>query len=293
MIMAERRNKEFNGRNKGSRDFKGRDKQPRDAKPREKQVRETTDAPVEVNGEMIAGKNPVLEALRAGREINKVWIAEGVKKTGVEELLDLARERGVLVQFVPKQKIDKLAENHQGIVASVAAYNYAELDDLFAVAKAKNEDPFFLILDELEDPHNLGSIMRTADAIGVHGIIIPKRRAVGLTAVVAKASTGAIEHVPVVRVTNLAQTVDELKERGIWIAGTDAKGSADYRKMDATLPLAIIIGSEGRGMARLLKDKCDFLYHLPMIGHVTSLNASVAAALLMYEVYRKRTEQNG
>ena len=293
MIMAERRNKEFNGRNKGSRDFKGRDKQPRDAKPREKQVRETTDAPVEVNGEMIAGKNPVLEALRAGREINKVWIAEGVKKTGVEELLDLARERGVLVQFVPKQKVDKLAENHQGIVASVAAYNYAELDDLFAVAKAKNEDPFFLILDELEDPHNLGSIMRTADAIGVHGIIIPKRRAVGLTAVVAKASTGAIEHVPVVRVTNLAQTVDELKERGIWIAGTDAKGSADYRKMDATLPLAIIIGSEGRGMARLLKDKCDFLYHLPMIGHVTSLNASVAAALLMYEVYRKRTEQNG
>ena len=291
--MAERRNKEFNGRNKGSRDFKGRDKQPRDAKPREKQVRETTDAPVEVNGEMIAGKNPVLEALRAGREINKVWIAEGVKKTGVEELLDLARERGVLVQFVPKQKVDKLAENHQGIVASVAAYNYAELDDLFAVAKAKNEDPFFLILDELEDPHNLGSIMRTADAIGVHGIIIPKRRAVGLTAVVAKASTGAIEHVPVVRVTNLAQTVDELKERGIWIAGTDAKGSADYRKMDATLPLAIIIGSEGRGMARLLKDKCDFLYHLPMIGHVTSLNASVAAALLMYEVYRKRTEQNG
>ena len=293
MIMAERRNKEFNGRTKGSRDFKARDKHPRDAKPREKQVRETTEAPVEVNGEMIAGKNPVLEALRAGREINKVWIAEGVKKTGVEELLDLARERGVLVQFVPKQKIDKLAENHQGIVASVAAYDYAELDDLFAAAKAKNEDPFFLILDELEDPHNLGSIMRTADAIGVHGIIIPKRRAVGLTAVVAKASTGAIEHVPVVRVTNLAQTVDELKERGVWIAGTDAKGSADYRKMDATLPLAIIIGSEGKGMARLLKDKCDFLYHLPMIGHVTSLNASVAAALLMYEVYRKRNEQNG
>lgn len=293
MIMAERRNKDFNGRTKESRDFKARGKHPRDAKPREKQVRETTEAPVEVNGEMIAGKNPVLEALRAGREINKVWIAEGVKKTGVEELLDLARERGVLVQFVPKQKIDKLAENHQGIVASVAAYDYAELDDLFAAAKAKNEDPFFLILDELEDPHNLGSIMRTADAIGVHGIIIPKRRAVGLTAVVAKASTGAIEHVPVVRVTNLAQTVDELKERGIWIAGTDAKGSADYRKMDATLPLAIIIGSEGKGMARLLKDKCDFLYHLPMIGHVTSLNASVAAALLMYEVYRKRNEQNG
>ena len=295
--MAERRQRDRD--NKAPRDFKGRDKKPafkaQEKKQQDKpqpQV-EVQVAPEEVSGEMIAGKNPVLEALRAGREINKVWVAEGVKKTGIQELIDLAKEQGVLVQFVPKQKVDKLAENHQGIVASVAAYDYAELDDLFAAAKAKNEDPCILILDELEDPHNLGSIMRTADAIGVHGIIIPKRRAVGLTAVVAKASTGAIEHVPVVRVTNLAQTVDELKDRGVWIAGTDAKGSQDYRKMDATLPLALIIGSEGKGMSRLLKDKCDFLYNLPMVGHVTSLNASVAAALLMYEVYRKRQEANG
>lgn len=287
--MAERRQ-----RDRKPKDFKGRDKKSSDFKVQEKKQPEKLQATQEeVAGEMIAGKNPVLEALRAGREINKLWIAEGVKKTGVQELMDLAKEQGVLVQFVPKQKIDKLADNHQGIVASVAAYDYAELDDLFAAAKAKNEDPFFLILDELEDPHNLGSIMRTADAIGAHGIIIPKRRAVGLTAVVAKASTGAIEHVPVVRVTNLAQTVDELKDRGVWIAGTDAKGSQDYRKMDATLPLALIIGSEGKGMSRLLKEKCDFLYHLPMVGHVTSLNASVAAALLMYEVYRKRQEANG
>lgn len=247
----------------------------------------------EQQSEMICGKNPVLEALRAGREINKIFIAEGVKKTGVNELLDLARERGVLVQFVPKKKVEQLAnnDNHQGIVAAVAAYDYAELEDIFSVAQAKGEDPFILLLDELEDPHNLGSIMRTADAVGVHGIIIPKRRAVGLTSVVAKASTGAIEHVPVVRVNNLSQTVDTLKERGIWIAGTDAKKSVDYRKMDATLPLAVIIGSEGKGMSRILKDKCDFLYHLPMVGHVTSLNASVAAALLMYEVYRKRQEE--
>ncbi|WP_339196584.1 23S rRNA (guanosine(2251)-2'-O)-methyltransferase RlmB [Solibacillus sp. FSL R5-0449] len=287
--MAEKRQQ-----NRKPRDFKGRDKKADTFKTHEKKQQEKPQsAQEELTGEMIAGKNPVLEALRAGREINKLWIAEGVKKTGVQELMDLAKEQGVLVQFVPKQKVDKLAENHQGIVASVAAYDYAELDDLFNAAKAKNEDPFFLILDELEDPHNLGSIMRTADAIGAHGIIIPKRRAVGLTAVVAKASTGAIEHVPVVRVTNLAQTVDELKDRGVWIAGTDAKGSADYRKMDATLPLALIIGSEGKGMSRLLKDKCDFLYHLPMVGHVTSLNASVAAALLMYEVYRKRQEANG
>ncbi|MBO2536387.1 MULTISPECIES: 23S rRNA (guanosine(2251)-2'-O)-methyltransferase RlmB [Rummeliibacillus] len=243
----------------------------------------------ESSKEIIAGKNPVLEALRSTRDINKIWIAEGVKKSGINELLHLAKERGIIVQFVPKKKIDQLSsENHQGIVASVAAYNYAELDDLFKLAEARGEDPFFIILDELEDPHNLGSIMRTADAVGAHGIIIPKRRSVSLTAVVAKASTGAIEYIPTVRVNNLSQTVEELKERGVWIAGTDAKGSIDYRQMDATIPLAIIIGSEGRGMSRILKEKCDFLYNLPMIGHVTSLNASVAASLLMYEVFRKR-----
>lgn len=243
----------------------------------------------ESSKEIIAGKNPVLEALRSTRDINKIWIAEGVKKSGINELLHLAKERGIIVQFVPKKKIDQLSsENHQGIVASVAAYNYAELDDLFKLAEVRGEDPFFIILDELEDPHNLGSIMRTADAVGAHGIIIPKRRSVSLTAVVAKASTGAIEYIPTVRVNNLSQTVEELKERGVWIAGTDAKGSIDYRQMDATIPLAIIIGSEGRGMSRILKEKCDFLYNLPMIGHVTSLNASVAASLLMYEVFRKR-----
>ena len=284
--MAEKRQRERKQQERKFQERKSRENKP---KPQVEHAQESE----ETTSEMIAGKNPVLEALRSGREINKLWIAEGVKKSGVQELMELAKERGVLIQFVPKQKIDKLAENHQGIVASVAAYNYAELDDLFKAAQTKNEDPFFIILDELEDPHNLGSIMRTADAIGAHGIIIPKRRAVGLTAVVAKASTGAIEHVPVVRVTNLAQTVDELKDRGVWIAGTDAKGSQDYRKMDATLPLALIIGSEGKGMSRLLKEKCDFLYHLPMIGHVTSLNASVAASILMYEVYRKREEVNG
>jgi len=245
--------------------------------------------------EILSGKNPVLEALRSGREMNKVWIAEGVKKAGVAELLQLAKEAGIIVQFVPKNKIDQLTDGavHQGIAASVAAYRYAEIDELFELAAKRNEDPFFLILDELEDPHNLGSILRTADATGVHGVIIPKRRAVGLTGVVAKTSTGAIEHIPVARVTNLAQTVEDLKKRGVWIAGTDAKGSADYRRMDAKLPLAIIIGSEGKGMSRLLKEKCDFLYNMPMVGHVTSLNASVAAAILMYEVLRNRQPVNG
>lgn len=248
----------------------------------------------ELDNEIVSGKNPVLEALRSGRDMNKVWVAEGVKKAGIAELLQLAKEAGIIVQFVPKNKVDQLTDgaNHQGVAASVAAYRYAEIDELFERAASRNEDPFFLILDELEDPHNLGSILRTADATGVHGVIIPKRRAVGLTAVVAKTSTGAIEHVPVARVGNLAQTVEDLKKRGVWIAGTDAKGSADYRRMDAKLPLAIIIGSEGKGMSRLLKEKCDFLYNMPMVGHVTSLNASVAAAILMYEVLRNRLPVN-
>lgn len=247
-----------------------------------------TDA-TQQTGEIIAGKNAVLESLKAGREMNKIWIGEGTQKGGVAEIVKLAKEAGIIVQFVPKKKLEQLTDSvHQGVVASVAAYKYAELDDLFDLAASRSEDPFFLILDELEDPHNLGSILRTADSVGAHGVIIPKRRAVGLTAVVAKASTGAIEHIPVHRATNLAQVIDELKKRGVWIAGTDAKESTDYRRMDATLPLAIIIGGEGKGMGRLMREKCDFLYHLPMVGHVTSLNASVAASLLMYEVYRNR-----
>ncbi|MEH7745860.1 23S rRNA (guanosine(2251)-2'-O)-methyltransferase RlmB [Neobacillus drentensis] len=244
--------------------------------------------------EYIVGKNPVIEALKSERDINKILIAEGSQRGQMQQITQLAKEAHVIVQFVPKKKIDQISgENHQGVLAYVAAYQYAEIDDLFAAAEKKNETPFFLLLDEIEDPHNLGSIMRTADSVGAHGIIIPKRRAVGLTATVAKASTGAIEYIPVVRVTNMARTIDELKERGIWIAGTDAKGKDDYRRLDGTLPLGLVIGSEGKGMGRLIRDKCDFLIHLPMAGKVTSLNASVAASLLMYEVYRKRHPLEG
>ena len=209
----------------------------------------------------------------------------------VQIVLALAKENKIILQHAPKKKLDQLVEgNHQGVIAQVVAYQYAELEDLFKVAEKRNEDPFFLILDEIEDPHNLGSIMRTADATGAHGIIIPKRRAVGLTASVAKASTGAIEYIPVARVTNLSRTIDELKERGLWIAGTDAKGKTDYRNLDGTMPIGLVIGSEGKGMSRIIGEKCDFLITLPMVGKVTSLNASVAASLLMYEVYRKRHE---
>ncbi|TPE68424.1 23S rRNA (guanosine(2251)-2'-O)-methyltransferase RlmB [Halalkalibacterium halodurans] len=240
--------------------------------------------------EFITGKNPIIEALRSGRPMNKIWIGEGSQKGQMQKVLELAKEQGVLVQHVPKRKLDQLIgrENHQGAVASVAAYEYAEMDDLFQRAAEKGEEPFFIVLDEVEDPHNLGSILRTADAAGVHGVIIPKRRAVGLTQTVAKASTGAIEYVPVVRVTNLARTMEDLKKRGLWFIGTDAKGSEDYRGAAYDMPIALVIGSEGKGLSRLVREKCDFLVRIPMVGQVTSLNASVATSLLMYEAYRKR-----
>lgn len=247
-----------------------------------------------MNQEYIIGKNPVIEALRSNRDINKILVAEGSQRGQMQQITQLAKEAHVVVQFVPKKKIDQVTDgNHQGVLAYIAAYQYAELDDLFTAAEKKGEPPFFLLLDEIEDPHNLGSVMRTADAVGAHGIIIPKRRAVGLTATVAKASTGAIEYIPVVRVTNMARTIDELKDRGVWIAGTDATGSVDYRRMEGEIPLGLVIGSEGKGMGRLIKEKCDFLIHLPMAGKVSSLNASVAAAILMYEIYRKRHPLEG
>lgn len=240
--------------------------------------------------EFIIGKNPVIEALRADHPINKIWISETSRKGQMDTIFRLAKENGVLVQIAPKKKLDQLVDstNHQGVVASIAAYEYAKMEDLFARAKQKNEAPFFLLLDGIEDPHNLGSIIRTADGVGAHGVIIPKRRAVGLTQVVAKASAGAISYVPVVRVPNLARTIDELKESGIWFAGTDAYGNEDYRESQFDLPICLVIGSEGKGMSRLIKEKCDFLVKIPMAGNITSLNASVAASLLMYEVYRKR-----
>ncbi|MBA2176907.1 23S rRNA (guanosine(2251)-2'-O)-methyltransferase RlmB [Halobacillus locisalis] len=239
--------------------------------------------------EWIIGKNPVQEALRSGRAINKVWVSDQLQHQAVKKLEQLAKENGVNVQKVPKKKIDQLVDgNHQGVVASVAAYEYSDIEDLFAKAEEKGEAPFFIICDEIEDPHNLGSILRTADAAGAHGVIIPKRRSVSLTATVAKTSTGAIEYIPVARVTNLARTIDELKERFVWVVGTDAEGTEDYRQLDGGMAIALVIGSEGRGMSRLTKDKCDWTVSLPMAGQVTSLNASVAASLLMYEVYRKR-----
>ncbi|MFG6117309.1 23S rRNA (guanosine(2251)-2'-O)-methyltransferase RlmB [Halobacillus sp. MO56] len=239
--------------------------------------------------EWIIGKNPVFEALKSGRTINKVFVSDQLQHQAFQKIQHLAKENGALVQKVPRKKIDQLVDgNHQGVAASVAAYDYSSLDDLFAKAKSLGEAPFFIILDEISDPHNLGSVLRTADAVGAHGVIIPKRRSVGLTATVAKTSAGAIEYIPVARVTNLSRTIDELKERHVWVAGTDAEGTEDYRQLDGEMATALVIGSEGKGVSRIIKEKCDWTIQLPMTGKVTSLNASVAASLLMYEVYRKR-----
>lgn len=244
-----------------------------------------------MSDEFIMGRHPVAEAIQSGRAINKIWINK--ESQGLGRLLDAVRQRGIVVQFVPRKKLDQLAQSsqHQGVVASIAAYHYAEMDDLFSLAEKRRQTPFFMMLDGIEDPHNLGSILRTADASGCHGVIIPKRRAVGLTSVVAKASTGAIEYIPVARVSNLPSAMEELKEKGVWIAGTAADGSQDYRDASYDMPLCLVIGNEGKGMSRLVKDKCDFLINIPMAGQVTSLNASVAASLLMYEVYRYRQKQ--
>lgn len=240
--------------------------------------------------EIIYGKNPIIEALRSGRELNKIWIAEGSKPQAVQIIYDEAKQRGIIVSQVPRAKLDQVAEtkDHQGVVAFIAAYEYAEYEDILDQTGKNGKVPFVLLLDGIEDPHNLGSILRTADASGVDGVIIPKRRATGLTQVVAKASAGAIEYVPVCRVTNLATTIDDLKKRGYWVFGTDASAKLDYRKGDFTSPVVLVIGSEGKGISRLIRDKCDSLLKLPMLGHVTSLNASVASAILMYEVLRQR-----
>jgi len=239
--------------------------------------------------EIIIGRNPVIEAMKSGRSVNKVMVSTQMNDKSFHQLQQLSKTAGTVIQKVPKKRLDQLTKgNHQGVIAYVASYQYASLDDLFANAEAKNEEPFFIILDELEDPHNLGSILRTADATGVHGVIIPKRRSVGLTATVAKTSAGAIEYIPVARVTNISDAITELKNRHIWVVGTDMKNSEDYRTLDGTLPIALVIGNEGKGISRLVKKNCDWTVNLPMKGKVSSLNASVACGLLLYEVYRKR-----
>ena len=246
--------------------------------------------------DVLIGRNAVIEALRSERGINKILLAEGDRAGSVKEILSLARERGIVVQSVNRSKLEALAGGmrHQGVLAYVSPVAYAELEDILKRAAEKEEPPFLLLLDELEDPHNLGALLRTADAAGVHGVLIPKRRSVPLNATVAKTSAGAVEYVPVARIGNISQTLRGLKQKGMWVAGADMGGEQAYYEADLTGPLVLVIGSEGHGMSRLTREQCDFVVRMPMAGRINSLNASVAGSILMYEVMRQRLlKRNG
>ena len=236
----------------------------------------------------IAGRNPVAEAIKAGRPIDKILIQEGAGGAA-DRIRKLALENRIPVEIVPKRDIEKLAEgeNHQGIVAFAPSHEYASVDDIFDAASKSGEPPFIVVLDGIEDPHNLGAILRSAECAGAHGVIVPKRNACGLTETVAKSSAGAVEYVPCARVTNIARTLDELKERGVWIYACDMDG-VTYYKQDMKGPCAIVIGAEGKGISRLVKEKCDFTVSMPLMGKIQSLNASNAACVLMYEIRRQR-----
>ena len=241
--------------------------------------------------DLLEGRNAVSEALSSGRTIDKVYIAEGDTDRALARLAAQCRQAGAVVVETDRRKLDQMSATgaHQGILAQVAAHAYAELDDLFALAESRAEQPLFVICDELSDPHNLGAVLRTAECAGAHGVIIPKRRSVGLTAVVGKTSAGAIEYLPVVRVSNIAATIRELQKRGVWVYGTAADGTTSLYQADLRGAAAIVIGNEGEGMSRLVSESCDFQVSIPMKGRVSSLNASAAAAILLYEAVRQRS----
>ncbi|HAC60866.1 MAG TPA: 23S rRNA (guanosine(2251)-2'-O)-methyltransferase RlmB [Lachnospiraceae bacterium] len=241
---------------------------------------------------IIEGRNPVREAFRAGRTIDRLYVQDGLKDGPVLALVSKARKSDVIVTFVSKERLDEMSETgkHQGVVAQCAAYAYAEVEDLLERAREKGEAPFLFLLDDIEDPHNLGAIIRSANLMGAHGVIIPKRRAVGLTATVAKASAGALNYTPVARVANLSQTIEQLKKEGMWFVCADMDGELMY-DLNLTGPIGVVIGNEGSGVSRLVKEKCDFTARIPMNGEIDSLNASVAAGVLGYEIVRQRMKK--
>lgn len=243
----------------------------------------------QMNSEMIYGRNGVLEALKAGTPINRI-LYSGDPKGSMSAIMAKAKEAQVLVSEVSKNKLTEITgtQNHQGVAAYIAPKAYASIEDILQIATDKKEAPFVIVLDEIQDPHNLGAIIRSADAVGAHGVIIPKRRSVQLTGTVSKASAGAVEHVPVARVTNIPATLKELKDAGLWVYGTDLEGETPFYGTDLKGPVALVIGSEGFGMGRLTKEQCDFILSIPMVGQVSSLNASVAAGVVMYEIFRQR-----
>lgn len=235
------------------------------------------------------GRNAVLELFRSGRTVDKLFVQDGSQDGPVKSILREAKKQDTIVNFVPKERLDQLSETgkHQGIIALAAVCDYAEISDMLAAAREKGEDPFLILLDGIEDPHNLGAVIRTANLAGAHGVIIPKRHAVGLTGTVAKASAGAVSYTPVAKVTNLTQTMKELKKEGVWFVCADMEGEVMYRQ-NLTGPIGLVIGSEGEGVSRLVKETCDFTASIPMKGNIGSLNASVAAGVLSYEIVRQR-----
>lgn len=243
----------------------------------------------ETNTSRIEGRHSVLEAFRSGSLIERLFVQRGCKDGPVLSILREAKKNGTLVDFVPKERLDHMSEtgHHQGIIATLSAFEYSTIEDMFALAKERKENPFFFLLDGIEDPHNLGAIIRTANLAGAHGVILPKRRAVGLTATVVKASAGAIHYTPVAKVTNLVATMEELKKEGMWFACADMNGEVMYRQ-NLTGSLGLVIGNEGSGISRLVKEHCDYISSIPMNGDIDSLNASVAAGVLAFEVVRQR-----
>lgn len=251
------------------------------------------EAKQEIKEFTIEGRNAVIEAFRAGRPIDRVYILDGCQDGPVLTIKREARKQNTMIKYVERERLDQMSETgrHQGVIACAAAYEYARIEDMFALAEKKGEPPFFILLDNIEDPHNLGAIIRTANLAGAHGIIIPKNRAVGLTAAVARTSAGALNYTPVVKVTNLAKTIEELKEKGLWFVCADMGGTRMY-DLDLKGPIGLVIGSEGEGVGRLVKEKCDMSAAIPMKGDIDSLNASVAAGVLAYEIVRQRVTGN-
>lgn len=240
--------------------------------------------------DIVEGRNSVIELLKTDRDINKIFVQNGERHGSINKIIAVAKEKKVIIKEVEKSKLDFMSKtkNHQGVIAIVSPFNYCDVDDILEEAKNKNEDPFIIILDGIEDPHNLGSIIRTAETAGAHGIIIPKRRAASVNSTVNKVSAGAAEHMKIARVNNITETIRYLKENGLWICGTDMNTNTYYYNQDFNMPIGLVIGSEGFGMSRLVKENCDFLVKIPMKGKITSLNASVSAGIVMYEVVKQR-----
>ena len=243
------------------------------------------------NESMIEGRNAVTEAFRSGKCVDKVYVLDGCQDGPILTIKREAKKAGSLIKYVDKQLLDNMSETgkHQGVIAVTAAYDYAEVSDILDIAKERNEDPFIILLDNIEDPHNLGAIIRSAHQAGAHGVIIPKNRAVGLTATVARTSAGALNYIPVAKVTNLSKTIEDLKKEGLWFVCADMDGETMYN-LNLKGPIGVVVGSEGEGVSRLVKEKCDFVASIPMKGQIDSLNASVAAGILCFEIVRQRMQ---